>query len=140
MAPARFEDVPASLQESDLCAACVPSGQDYSEEHSPLPSYPLDDLLDNISLVSAPTTKDPFSGTDPSGFSLSAMSAAVGGRRVSSSPESKEEALWRIVRAGEGSHPQKVVKDRVEKIYRQDHSMFMPPLMAVGHSRSSQGG
>lgn len=58
-----------------------------------LPVYPVDDLIDNLLLVSVPPVKVPFVGSDLTGFSLSAVGAAVGLRLPGDSAESKEEAL-----------------------------------------------
>lgn len=65
-ASAAHEDSSAHfVLEPDPFAACVPSLQ---EEHSPLPVYPMDDLIDNLSLISVPPAKDPFLGSDLTGF------------------------------------------------------------------------
>lgn len=92
--------------------------------------FPVEDMLNSLSTLSAPPSLDPFVGSDLSGFSLSAVGAAVGGRHMTGSPESKEEALWRMVCSSDGSKPKKIPKDRVECIYRQDSGVFAPPFMA----------
>lgn len=112
------------MADANPFAVCVPSHQ---EELSPLSVYPVDDLIDNLSLISVPPMKDPFVGSDLTDFSLSAVSAAVGSRRSGDSLESEEEALWSMVQAGENGRPEKVPKDRVKRLYRQERGIFAPP-------------
>lgn len=120
---ARLAPQPSGSSLDDPFATCVMSPY----EADPVPDqYLVDDMQDSLPLLSAPPSRDPFQGLDLSGFSLSAVGAAVGSRSADA-PESKEAALWSLVRAGDGTRPRKIPKDQIERLNKTDSGVFVMP-------------
>lgn len=87
----------------DPLATCIMAP--YEAEPPLEHSYPIDDMLDSLSMISAPPPKDPFHGLDLSSFALPAVGAAVRAQKGPGNLESKEAALWTMMRAGDGAKP-----------------------------------
>lgn len=88
----------------------------------------LDLVLEDPESLSGWTPRDPFEGSQLSGFSLSAVGSILAARRGGDEPEEKVTALWSLVRAGGGQEPHQVPRYRVECLHKQHSGVFTPPV------------
>lgn len=116
----------------DPFAACILNFDDHAEP------YPVDNVLDSLSLLSASPSCDPFQGLDLSGFLLSAVGAALGARRYSGDPELKEAALWTLVRSRMALNLEKFLKIGSNNFTQPTQESLLAPMASFPTIRELQ--
>lgn len=73
--------------------------------------------------------RNPFESSALEGLALHSVGSTLGSQPSAVAPSPREEYLWLILRtsATDGQRPRKVQKDKNEKLYRQEGSLFAPP-------------